>query len=353
MSEFKALFSDDEFMGSVSVTAAALKVSDEIVLKDFGVFGLLKAMVEGPYPAELSELPLRLVFKGGTSLSKAYGLSDRFSEDVDLAFINDPAHGVVKLSQSQQRSFLKGFEPFVLSQGWLTSADVLDKRQGKRILACSYRRPAGFASAPPDANTASYLKPHIKLELDIRSEAFPTIDMPVGSLLGDYVKAVNPDAYRSLPALHPVMVRVMRYDRTMIEKTLALLSCISNFFGEEAKDRFSVKEKERHFYDIHRLYGKFLADGQSMSGDEFLSIFRSSVEQDARIYRTKNYEVLGNGLPRLSEKIAMFSRPEFQADYKKHYAESPIYYGERLSAEEILEGVGEYLRKLDESFSKS
>ena len=34
----------------------------------------------------LSELGRHLVFKGGTSLSKVYGLIDRFSEDVDVSF---------------------------------------------------------------------------------------------------------------------------------------------------------------------------------------------------------------------------------------------------------------------------
>lgn len=353
MPEFTKLFTDDSFMDAVAVTADALRVSSEIVLKDFGVFGILKAMVEGPYPSELSELPARLVFKGGTSLSKAYGLAQRFSEDVDLAFINDITHGVARLSQSKQDKFLKAFEPFVRSQTWISSVQVLDKHQGKRILSCEYRRPSGFAPLSTAANTAGYLKPHIKLELDIRGEAFPTAEMPVGSLLGDYIKKVNPQEYEKRPALHPVKVRVMRYDRTMIEKTLALLTCISAFFEEEENARFAVKEKERHFYDIHRLYEKFQSDGQTMSGNEFLAIFRSSVEQDRRIYRTLNYEVLGNGLPRLAEKIEVFSKAEFRDDYKRHYEASPIYFGERLKAEEILNGIGDYLRKLHEAFGEA
>lgn len=352
MSNFTKLFTDDSFMDAVAVTADALGVTSEIVLKDFGVFGILKAMVEGPYPSDLSELPSRLVFKGGTSLSKAYGLAQRFSEDVDLAFINDEAYGVTRLSQSKQDKFLKAFEPFVSSQSWISTVQVLDKHQGKRILACEYRRPTGFAPVSTTANVAGYLKPHIKLELDIRGEAFPTVELPVGSLLGDYIKRVNPLEYEKRPALHPVKMRVMRYDRTMIEKTLALLSCITAFFNEEANARFSVKEKERHFYDIHRLYGKFQTDGQTMSGDEFLAIFRSSVEQDKRIYRTLNYEVLGNGLPRLAEKIELFSMTAFRDDYKRHYEASPIYFGERPEAEEILEGISEYMRKLREAFEE-
>lgn len=49
-----------------------------IVEKDFWVCWTLKQLFEHP---KLTKL---LIFKGGTSLSKVYGLIDRFSEDIDL-----------------------------------------------------------------------------------------------------------------------------------------------------------------------------------------------------------------------------------------------------------------------------
>jgi len=128
----------------------------------------------------------------------------------------------------------------------------------------------------------------------------------------------------------------MSYERTLIEKSLALLTCITNFFSHvEAKARFSVKEKERHFYDIHRLFEKFKAESGSMASEEFLNIFRSAVEMDGRIYGSQNY-MLVNGLPNLEVKIEHFLNIQFQNEYKFHYNSSPIYYGTRLAAEEIL-----------------
>jgi predicted nucleotidyltransferase component of viral defense system len=52
----------------------------EIVEKDFWVCWTLKRLfgLEAP--------PAGLIFKGGTSLSKVYGVIARFSEDVDLSF---------------------------------------------------------------------------------------------------------------------------------------------------------------------------------------------------------------------------------------------------------------------------
>lgn len=49
-----------------------------VVEKDFWVCWTLRQLFEHP------ELSKQLIFKGGTSLSKVYGLIDRFSEDIDL-----------------------------------------------------------------------------------------------------------------------------------------------------------------------------------------------------------------------------------------------------------------------------
>ena len=60
-------------------TAAKMGVAAVIVEKDFWVCWALSRM------ANLEE-GQDLLFKGGTSLSKAFGLIERFSEDVDLAY---------------------------------------------------------------------------------------------------------------------------------------------------------------------------------------------------------------------------------------------------------------------------
>jgi predicted nucleotidyltransferase component of viral defense system len=60
-------------------TAARMAVSSVMVEKDFWVSWLLGLLFAD------SALAPHLVFKGGTSLSKVYGVIDRFSEDIDLS----------------------------------------------------------------------------------------------------------------------------------------------------------------------------------------------------------------------------------------------------------------------------
>ena len=60
-------------------TAARMSASSVMVEKDFWVCWLLGLLFADP------ELAPHLVFKGATSLSKVYGVIDRFSEDIDLS----------------------------------------------------------------------------------------------------------------------------------------------------------------------------------------------------------------------------------------------------------------------------
>src|SRR5438552_4843223 len=54
-------------------------ISAGVIEKDFWVCWTLKHIFAlGPAPAQL-------IFKGGTSLSKVYGVIERFSEDIDLS----------------------------------------------------------------------------------------------------------------------------------------------------------------------------------------------------------------------------------------------------------------------------
>ena len=65
------------FRDVILVTSEKLGISEDIVEKDYYVTLILKKLSGIEYPA---------VFKGGTSLSKAFHVIDRFSEDIDITF---------------------------------------------------------------------------------------------------------------------------------------------------------------------------------------------------------------------------------------------------------------------------
>ena len=76
MNNWFTLTSEEKFE-VISQTAAQLGFSEVVIEKDWWVCMVLRAVFQSKY----SEY---IVFKGGTSLSKAYSIIERFSEDVDL-----------------------------------------------------------------------------------------------------------------------------------------------------------------------------------------------------------------------------------------------------------------------------
>src|SRR5579863_8342404 len=62
------------------VTGTGRGLTSAMIEKDFSVCWTLKRIFTLPDP------PAGLLFKGGTSLSKVFGVIERFSEDVDLSF---------------------------------------------------------------------------------------------------------------------------------------------------------------------------------------------------------------------------------------------------------------------------
>ena len=60
-----------------------------------------KDTIQSMFLNELSKVNLPFVFKGGTSLSKAYNLINRFSEDIDLSMQKKPIQTEKKMSKDE------------------------------------------------------------------------------------------------------------------------------------------------------------------------------------------------------------------------------------------------------------
>ena len=82
MDEF-ARRADDDRLAFINEAAARRDVTPIIIEKDFWVCWTLRRLMEVPVLRD------HLTFKGGTSLSKAYGIIERFSEDIDLTIGRD------------------------------------------------------------------------------------------------------------------------------------------------------------------------------------------------------------------------------------------------------------------------
>jgi Nucleotidyl transferase AbiEii toxin, Type IV TA system len=232
--------SPDDLIALCGAAATSLGIPDPaFVEKDFWVVELLRSVVQ-PLTLEptTSDTPsAQIIFKGGTSLSKAYDLIKRFSEDVDiLALIQ--GYG----ASARDRRVLRPICERARTDLGLTTEQMtmLDYKEGTT-------RPAEYHY--PRHLDASVISDAVKLEMGIRGGTLPgTHRRTVVSYIAQHIAAQSIKA--DYMELVPVEVDVIAPVRTLAEK-LALL----HHAGHMAMigDKALLTKVGRHIYDVHQL----------------------------------------------------------------------------------------------------
>lgn len=225
-----------------------------IIEKDYWVVWLLDLLFSGPYADALT-------FKGGTSLSKAHKVIDRFSEDVDLTIDRslialDPAKSLEEpdLGRAQRTKRSKAFDDktadFITQEfvPWL-NAEIQKHLAGRAgdtapALRFDVEDPLNlFFDYPRNPNTAedAYIKPFVRLEIGARGDRSPQAPQIVKS----YIEEEFPDAFAGRTS---VPLNVLAIERTFWEKVTILHSVCCRPDDKPPRDRFS-----RHYYDVHHL----------------------------------------------------------------------------------------------------
>lgn len=89
----------EPMLSAFDTTALRLGTASQNVEKDFWVCWTLDTLFNG-----LKEGGPRLLFKGGTSLSKGFGLINRFSEDIDVTVFRDDIGEPATIEELEQLS---------------------------------------------------------------------------------------------------------------------------------------------------------------------------------------------------------------------------------------------------------
>lgn len=112
---------DIEFEDAVNATSEYFKLRAVLIEKDYWVTYVLKNLSQSEYFD-------KVIFKGGTSLSKAYNCIERFSEDIDLALLNKE-----KLSNDKCYKLMKRIEPEITKELKSIEGKPSDKMQKKEL----------------------------------------------------------------------------------------------------------------------------------------------------------------------------------------------------------------------------
>ncbi len=170
-----------------------------------------------------------VVFKGGTSLSKGWGLTQRFSEDIDLVVDPDTR------GQAARDSLLKSMALKVAERCSLP----LTLRQSSKGVhrAVTYAFDAIWAGGET-------MQPSVLLEMGTRSVLVPQSALTLSTLLARAV----PTAAAELPSCE---LPVLGAERTFVEKLFVIHSSLICHL-EEPETR-SLARVGRHYYDVERL----------------------------------------------------------------------------------------------------
>ena len=157
-----------------------------------------KDTVQSMFLLELSKINLPFVFKGGTSLSKAYNLIDRFSEDIDLSMNRKP-------TQTERKASKEHIVEIAKSLGMeLTNPDQIKSRYDYNMYVFSYD--SLFSEKPME----------IIVETSYYQTVYPAEKHEVGSFVGKFCK----DNGISLPIpfeAATVIMNVQSLERTFID----------------------------------------------------------------------------------------------------------------------------------------
>ncbi len=219
------------FVKLITDTATAQGIDIRYVEKDYWITRSLGLLAQSPY-AE------RVVFKGGTSLTKAYQLTKRFSEDIDVAVINAD-----ELSQGQLKRLIH-HAAHSMSEGLEPVTDDPSTRKTSAYYKQLYTFPTttkGFGALP-------IREGQILVEINSFANPYPFVPVVIHSFIYEYLQGLEQFRYLIDEfGLQPFTLNVLDKRRTMLEKTVSLLRF------SFAEDSEKLASKIRHFYDLYFL----------------------------------------------------------------------------------------------------
>jgi len=230
--------------------AQKLGIGEVIIEKDFWVCWTLQQLFSLP------DIKDHLIFKGGTSLSKVWGVITRFSEDIDVSLGRDwlgfggerdpekaPSKGkrkdrIKELADACAEKIKSEILPALRRHATeaLGEEDWNIEIDDEEPQTLRFRYP----SAVKRRETEGYIRREVKIEFGARSDAWPAEEKAIVP----YVAEAFPETITDTG----VAVHVLSIQRTFWEKATILHAEFHRKEGEQAPGRFS-----RHYTDLAAL----------------------------------------------------------------------------------------------------
>ena len=295
---------------------------------------------------------LRLLFKGGTSLSKAFGLISRFSEDIDITVFREDigetasVETLEAMSGKKRQAKLDAIKQ--ACQGYIGGAfmeqlslyfrDTLDRAQigqppkieldlddtSRQSLLLWY--PSVLAA------TDGYIRPAVKIESGAKSALDPNSSVTIHPYVADDVPALD---------LSVSNILTVDAERTFWDK-IVILHGLRNWFDRRGALRGGGQRVSRHYYDVYQL----LASGTGKAALADPELGRDCVRL-ARMFFNSPDLGLATASPR---SFALTPTALMIADLRRDYtAMSGMIFGGVPTFDAVLESIQTLQKQLNES----
>ncbi len=221
----------------VQTVADELGISNFQVEKDYFVSLVLKKL-------QKFNTNNKIVFKGGTSLLKCYGVIERFSEDIDLSvrFNTD------KVTTSERNQLKEIILNTIDNLGlMLLNKDDVKSRKDFNRYEIGYNNVFDYDEA---------VVRHIIVETIVVYNPFPVVQMEVNNYISKYLSENNRADLLEKYEIAPFLMPIQKIERTFIDKLFA----ICDYHLQKKYNRHS-----RHIYDIHKIWTSGLLDDNMLS----------------------------------------------------------------------------------------
>lgn len=208
----------------------------------------------------------KLVFKGGTSLSKVWKLINRFSEDIDIAIDRAQFDLEGDLTKKQVKKLRKASSIYVRDTLFLQIVDVVNQTSLKNLCQIEAQPDGEGDDTYPEPRVIyinydsvfddklSYISPVVKIEAGARSLLEPFEKTKISSFVENSNATINTTIVDNF-------VNTAIAEKTFLEKAFLLHELFS------VNDIVDANRRSRHMYDLHMMMEGGIAESAIQNDD--------------------------------------------------------------------------------------
>jgi hypothetical protein len=313
------IHNDPDFGRLISIVSNKLGIDFTLIEKDYWIMHVLYSLQERDIEFEL---------KGGTSLSKGFGLIQRFSEDIDIHIRTNFGLSVNgNEDKPVVRAARKSFYDVLAAT--LSINGITKIERDREFDDVKYRSGGIRLFYQGHSPISEGIKDGILLEAGF-DQITPNYPVDISSWIWEYLASIGLDVNyidnraKLVPCYHP--------GYTLVEK----LQTIVRKYRTQTGSNGGVREKNflRQYYDVYCLLGN----------DEIQSFIGSEEYNQHKKNRIKGAD---KEIP-LSEHPALnLSNSEIKTSFKERYqSTSKLYYQGQPDFEEVLTRIRKFQHRL-------